>query len=75
MTMDKKRKIKVDLSLSISTTRYLDMNPECQIKGEYTQEQLFNAYLKMDKNLKTLLQSEAWFIDDYNFILQKHEDI
>lgn len=73
--MAKKDRVKVDLSLSISTVRYLDMNPKCKIEGEYTQEQLLNAYLKMDKNLKILLQSGAWIIDDYNFILQKHENI
>lgn len=75
MTMAKKDRVKVDLSLSISTVGYLDMNTECKAKGEYTQEQLLDAYLKTDKNLKILLQSGAWIIDDYNLIIQKHEDI
>lgn len=73
--MGKKDRIKLDLSISMSTVRYLDVNPKCQIDGEYTQKYLLDTYLKMDKNLKLLLQSGAWVIDDYNFIIQKHEDI
>lgn len=69
----KKKRIKVDLSLSLSTVRYLDVNPKHMVDGEYTQEYLLDTYLRMDKNLKILLQSGAWVIDDYNVILQNKE--
>lgn len=69
----KKERIKVDLSLSLSTVRYLDVNPKHKVEGEYTQEYLLDTYLRMDKNLKVLLQSGAWVIDDYNVILQNKE--
>lgn len=69
----KKERIKVDLSLSLSTVRYLDVNPKHMVDGEYIQEYLLDTYLKMDKSLKVLLQSGAWVIDDYNVILQNKE--
>lgn len=69
----KKKRIKVDFSLSLSTVRYLDVNPKHMVDGEYTQEYLLDTYLKMDKSLKVLLQSGAWVIDDYNVILQNKE--